>query len=68
MPPLVIPERIKKHGGARIYDAPGGGAQIYDAPQPIKLLSLTRQMDLPIPPTEPAPPEPVDLTITLDRS
>jgi len=68
MPPLVIPERVKKHGAARIYDAPAGGALVYDAPPPIKLLSLTHQLDLPIPPTEPQSPEPVDLTISSNPS
>src|SRR5205814_4989794 len=75
MPPLVIPERIKKHGGARIYDAPGGGAKVYEdggqecpAQQPIKLLSLTDQLDLAIPATEPQAAVAVDLTITSNPS
>ncbi len=68
MPPLVIPERIKKHGGARIYDAPAGGAKIYDAPEPINLTSLTHQMDLPIPATESRLPVSVDLTISPNPS
>jgi len=75
MPPLVIPERAKKHGRARIYDAPAGGAKIYEdggqecpPRQPIELSSLTHQMDLPIPTIEPRPPVAVDLTITSNPS
>src|SRR3954471_12203602 len=49
LPPLVIPPKLKKQGGARIYDASGGGAQIYDVPRPVKLASLDYQLDLPIP-------------------
>jgi hypothetical protein len=75
MPPLLIPERAKKHGGARIYDAPGVGAKIYEdgrqeSPphQPIKLVSLTHQLDLPIPTPEPKPAVAVDLTISSNPS
>jgi DNA polymerase-3 subunit epsilon len=46
MPPLVIPPKIKKRGGARIYDAPGSAARIYDAPEPIQLASLSTHIDM----------------------
>jgi hypothetical protein len=75
MPPLVMPPKVKKHGGARIYDdgrqecpADQSGAMSYDPPAPIKLVLLTNQLDLPIPPVEQEPPVAVDLTITPDPS
>jgi len=75
MPPLVIPPKAKKHGGARIYDdgrqesvPQSGGAKIYAVGQPIKLVSLSNQLDLPVPPVEQEPPVAVDLTITADPS
>src|SRR5438045_5462750 len=73
MPALVIPPKVKKHGGARIYEnggqecpADGGGAKIYDGPAPITLSSLGPQMDLPLVDVEVPPAVQVDLTITSD--
>lgn len=68
MPPLVVPAKVKKHGGARIYDARKSGARIRQAPEPVKLRSLSYQMDLPIPPIEVKPAAAVDLTIPSNPS
>jgi predicted DNA-binding transcriptional regulator YafY len=68
MPPLLIPPKVKKRGGARIYEAQAGPAQIYDAPHPVRLASLDYQMDLPIPPIEVKPGAAADLTITSNPS
>lgn len=68
MAPLVVPPKVRKRGGARIYDAPMGAAQICDEPNPVTLASLSYQMDLPIPPIEVRPAAAVDLTIPSNPS
>lgn len=68
MPPLVIPPKVKKHAGARIYEAPQGGAKIYDLPEPVELSSLSYQMDLPIPTPQAQSSVAADLTIQVNPS
>jgi hypothetical protein len=71
MPPLAIPPRIKKRGGARIYDDGGqecppscGGAAVYDAPEQAELFTLGEQIDIETRAGEPRP----YLTITSNPS
>jgi DNA polymerase III epsilon subunit family exonuclease len=71
MPPLVIPPRVKKRGGARIYDDVGaecppqqGGAAIYDAPQQAELFPLGEQIYIEARAARPRP----YLTITSNPS
>ncbi|HEV8291768.1 MAG TPA: WYL domain-containing protein, partial [Tepidisphaeraceae bacterium] len=68
MPPLVIPPRIKKRAGARIYDTPPSAAQIYDDPKPVQFISLTHNLDLPIQTPETPLLLPFDLTIEANPS
>jgi len=68
MTPLVIPPRVKKHAGARIYDAPESAARIREVPELIELTSLTVAVDLPVPPTEVEPMLPFDLTMEPNPS
>lgn len=64
MPPLVIPPKLKKRGGARIYEAPPGGAAIYDAPHQAELFPLGEQIDIEASAARPRP----YLTITSNPS